>query len=139
MKWLEESGTLELARELGITVRYWHVMDSGKDSVDLLTRLLDRFDTKLEYTVVLNQLRGEEFDIFEKSGQRERAVALGAKIGTLARLYEPAMTRMDAHSVSFWAATHGDNRESTGISLLERQRIKIWQGRAYAELGRLGI
>lgn len=138
VKWLQESGTLALADELGISVRYWHVMDSGKDSVDLLTRLLDRFGAELDYTIVLNQLRGDGFEIFEQSGQKERALTLGAKIGTLPRLYEPAMTRMDAHSTSFWAATHGENKELTGISLLERQRIKIWQARAYAELGRLG-
>ena len=38
VRWMEESGMLELAREAGITVRYWHVMDSGRDSVNLLAR-----------------------------------------------------------------------------------------------------
>ncbi|MBL9166478.1 MAG: hypothetical protein JNN07_01915 [Verrucomicrobiales bacterium] len=35
-RWMEESGVLDMAQELGIAVRYWHVMDSGKDSLDLL-------------------------------------------------------------------------------------------------------
>ena len=30
-QWIEESGVLELAEELGITIYYWNVMDSGKD------------------------------------------------------------------------------------------------------------
>ena len=41
-RWMDESGVLELAGEHGIAVRYWHVMDSGRDSVDLLEKLFDR-------------------------------------------------------------------------------------------------
>ena len=34
---MDESQLLEkVAPELGLHIRYWHVMDSGKDSVDLL-------------------------------------------------------------------------------------------------------
>lgn len=139
VKWMEESGMLELAREFDIGVRYWHVMDSGKDSVDLLGRLLDRFGSQLDYTLVLNQLRGDDFDIFEKSGQKERALELGAKIATLPKLHDAAMTRIDANSASFWAAANSGDKELTGLGLLDRQRVKVWLGKAYAELGRVGV
>ena len=139
VKWMEESGMLELAREFGIGVRYWHVMDSGKDSVDLLGRLLDRFGAQLDYTLVLNQLRGDDFEIFETSGQKERALALGAKIATLPRLHDAAMTRIDARSTSFWAAAHSGDKELTGLGLLERQRVRVWLAKAYAELERLAV
>jgi hypothetical protein len=33
---MEDSDLLELSPEMGIELRYWHVMDSGQDSVDLL-------------------------------------------------------------------------------------------------------
>lgn len=137
VKWMEESGMLELAREFGIAVRYWHVMDSGKDSVDLLARLLERFGTQLAYVLVLNQLRGEDFEIFDKSGLRERALALNAKILTLPRLHEAAMMRIDARSTSFWAAAHSGNRVLTGLGLLETHRVKVWLAKAYAELDKL--
>ena len=139
VKWMEESGMLELAAEFGIAVRYWHVMDSGRDSVDLLGRLLDRFGSQLAYVLVLNQLRGEDFEIFEKSGQKERALALGASIATLPRLHETAMTRIDARSTSFWAAAHSGDKELTGLGLLERQRVKVWLAKANAELTRIGV
>jgi hypothetical protein len=134
VKWMEESGMLELARDFGIGVRYWHVMDSGRDSVDLLTRLLDRFGAQLDYVLVLNQLRGEEFDILEASGQKARALALGAKIVTLPKLHDATMTRIDARSTSFWAAAN----DGVGLTLLERQRVRVWLGKAYAELERIG-
>ena len=139
VKWMEESGMLQLAGEMGVGVRYWHVMDSGKDSVDLLGRLLDRFGAQLDYTLVLNQLRGDDFEIFEKSGQKERALALGARIATLPRLHESAMTRIDARSTSFWAAAHSGDKELTGLGLMERQRVKMWLGKVYAEFGKLGV
>ena len=139
VQWMEESGMLELAHESGIAVRYWHVMDSGKDSVDLLSRLLDRFDNQLSYVLVLNQLRGDDFDILEKSGQKDRALALGAKIATLPRLHDSAMARIDARSTSFWAAAHSGDKELTGLGLLERQRVKVWLRKVYAELANLEV
>lgn len=139
VQWMEESGMLELAAEFGIAVRYWHVMDSGKDSVDLLGRLLDRFGAQLNYVLVLNQLRGDDFEIFEKSGLKERALAMNAKIAKLPRLHEAAMTRIDARSTSFWAAAHSGDKELTGLGLLERQRVKVWLAKAYAELDSLGV
>jgi len=139
VKWMEESGMLELAQEFGIAVRYWHVMDSGKDSVDLLRRLLDRFGAQLDYVLVLDQLRGDDFDIFETSGEKERALALGARIISIPRLHESAMTRIDARSTSFWAATNSADKEVTGLGLLERQRVKVWLNKANAELARVGV
>jgi len=139
VKWMEESGMLELAKEFGISVRYWHVMDSGKDSVDLLRRLLDRFGAQLDYVLVLNQLRGDDFDIFESSGEKERALALGARIISIPRLHESAMIRIDARSTSFWAATNSADKEATGLGLLERQRVKVWLHKANAELARVGV
>ena len=69
VKWMDDSGVLEAAGEAGLTLTYWHVMDSGRDSVDLLKKVLDRFGSRLNYILVLNQLRGDNFDIFEKVGR----------------------------------------------------------------------
>jgi len=139
VNWMEDSGALELATELGIDVRYWHVMDSGKDSVDLLKKLFDRFDDHLDYVLVLNQLRGEDFGIFEKSGQKERAQGLSAQQIRFPRLHEASMTRIDARSTSFWAAANNTDKDVTGLGMLERQRVRIWLAKAYAELDRLAI
>ena len=62
-----------LADELGMKLFYWHVMDTGKDSVDLLRRLLDRFGTGLNYVLVRNQVRGNDFRALEQSGEQARA------------------------------------------------------------------
>jgi hypothetical protein len=139
MQWMDDSQLLEVAPEIGLKIRYWHVMDSGRDSVDLLKRLLDRHGNQLHYALVLNQLRGDDFRILENSGEKHRAEQMGASIVTLKRLHEASMIKIDASSSSFWAAVNKSDGDTTGLRLLERQRVKVWLNSAYAELAKPGI
>jgi len=134
VKWMDESGVLEAAAELQVSFCYWHVMDSGKDSVDLLKKLLDRFGARLNYVIVLNQLRGDDFGIFQASGERERLQGSDGWIITLKHLHDPVMTKIDAGSTSFWAATNKSAANVKGLGLLERQRVKLWLRDAYAQI-----
>ncbi len=138
-KWIDDSGVLELAEELDIKIYYWNVMDSGKDSVDLLNKLLTQFGTKLNYVIVQNQLRDEHFNILEFSGVKERALAFDAKVMTLKRLHAAVMTKIDGNSYSFWAAKNKDENSLDALGLLERQRVKIWLSHAYKQIESLGI
>ncbi|UOA08368.1 mobilization protein [Methylobacter sp. S3L5C] len=138
-KWIEESGVLELSEDLGISIYYWNVMDSGKDCVDLLNKLLTQYGTRLNYILVQNQLRDEHFNILEFSGVKERALAFDAKVITLKRLHAPVMTKIDSNSYSFWAAKNKDTESLNALGLLERQRVKIWLNHAYKEIESLGI
>jgi hypothetical protein len=131
MKWMDESQLLEVAPEFGLHIRYWHVMDCGRDSVDLLKLLLDRYEGRLNYVIVQNQLRGEQFDILEGSGLPERARALGAKAISIKRLQEAAMTKIDGTSSSFWAATQKGDAGAAPLGILERQRVRTWLANSY--------
>ena len=137
-QWMDDSQLLDVAPEIGLDIRYWHVMDSGRDSVDLLKRLLDRHGARLKYTLVLNQVRGDDFRIFDRSGERERALALGAQIISLKRLHETSMMKIDAGSLSFWAVVHKTDGDNSGLGLLERQRVKLWLKSAFTEIAKTG-
>src|SRR5712675_745234 len=137
--WMEESQLLEVAPELGLDVRYWHVMDAGRDSVDLLKRLLDRHGTRLNYTLVLNEIRGDDFRILEKSGEKERAQSLGASVIHIKRLHEVSMIKIDASSVSFWAVANKSDADTSGLRLLERQRVKVWLRNSFDEIAKPGV
>ena len=139
VKWMDDSGVLETAEELGVLFHYWHVMDSGKDSVDLLKKLFDRFGTRLNYVLVLNQLRGDTFDIFYQSGERDRAAEFNARIISIKHLHEPVINKIDAGSTSFWAAKNRSTTEMKGLGLLERQRVKLWLRHAYEQIDTVGI
>jgi hypothetical protein len=138
-QWMQDSQLLEVAPEIGLNIRYWHVMDSGRDSVELLKRLLDRHGNRLNYTLVLNQLRGDDFRILELSGQKERAMELGASVITLKRLHETSMMKIDASSASFWAIANKSEADNSGLRILERQRVKLWLTHAYAEIAKPGV
>jgi len=113
VKWMDDSGVLEAADELQVSFCYWHVMDSGKDSVD--------------------------FDIFYQSGEREHAKQFNATIITLKRLHEPVINKIDAGSTSFWAAKNKSTTEVKGLGLLERQRVKLWLRSAYEQIETVGV
>jgi hypothetical protein len=138
-QWMDDSQLLEVAPEIGLNIRYWHVMDSGRDSVELLKRLIDRHGDRLNYTLVLNQLRGDDFRILELSGQKARALELGASVISLKRLHESSMMKIDASSASFWAIANKTDADNSGLRILERQRVKVWLRNAYAEIAKPGI
>ncbi len=137
--WIDESGVLELADELGITLCYWNVMDSGKDSVDLLSKLLDQYGSKLHYVLVQNQIRDEDFTLLEFSGVKDRALDMNAKLMVLKRLYTPIMTKIDGNDSSFWAAKNKDYNHLNALGLLDRQRVKMWLNHAYSQLDLLDV
>jgi hypothetical protein len=134
VKWIEESGVLDMAELSGIALHYWHVMDSGRDSVDLLERLLSRFGQRLNYVLVCNELRGDDFSLLEHSGQLDRAKNMGAKVLRLKRLHDAVMQKIDARNASFWAATQSSGATGPGLGLMERQRLKMWLHHAKAQL-----
>ena len=139
VRWMDESGVLELAAESGIAVNYWHVMDAGRDSVDLLARLLDRFGDRLRYVLVLNQLRGDDFSQLERSGQLARAEALGARTMPLKHLQDAVLRKIDAADASFWLARNASSGEGPRLGLLERQRLRVWLAQVESDLARLGV
>lgn len=137
--WMDDAGVIGLAEEMALNIHYWHVMDSGKDSVDLLRKLLDRFGTGLKYVLVRNQIRGNDFSVLEQSGEQARALQLGAKIITIKKLHEGAINKIDAGSSSFWKAKTAQEPNGGGLGLMDRQRVKMWLRDAYREIDDVGI
>ena len=138
-RWMDDSGVLDLAAESGVAVTYWHVMDSGRDSVDLLKRLLDRFGDRVRYVLVLNQLRGDDFSQLERSGQLARAQALGAQTMALKHLQDVVLRKIDAADASFWSARNAGSGEGAKLGLLERQRLRVWLASVESEFARIGV
>jgi hypothetical protein len=137
VRWMDDSGVLNLVDEMQSSIYYWHVMDSGKDSVDLLKRLLDRFGPSLKYVLVRNQVRGTDFSVLEQSGEQARALALGAKVISIRHLHDGVINKIDAGSSSFWKAKNAEDQNILG--LMDRQRLKMWMRDVYRELDEVGV
>jgi len=139
VRWMDESGVLNLADELSVGIHYWHVMDSGKDSVDLLRKLLDRFGKEIQYVLVRNQVRGNNFSVLEQSGEQARAMDLGAKVVTIKHLHDGVINKIDAANSSFWAAKNASDKDGPGLGLMDRQRVKMWLRDVYREIDTVGV
>jgi len=136
-KWMDESQLLEVAREIGLYVYCWHVMDAGRDSVDVLRRLFDQYEQRLNYVIVRNHVRGDDFWILQRSGLLDRAQTLNARVIDIKRLADSTMMKIDAHSSSFAAATQSEDQGGAHLGLLERQRFRTWLKGSYDALGQL--
>jgi hypothetical protein len=137
--WMDDSGVLDLARENGLQITYWHVMDTGRDSVDLLRQILERFQDRLDYVVVRNQLRGNDFSNLEKSGLLDRLSDLGGGVIEVKQLHQSVIQKIDAKDSSFWAAKQSGTEFGAGLGLMERQRLKTWMNHVFAEFSAAGV
>jgi hypothetical protein len=137
-RWIHASGLFEIFQELGVAVNFWHVVDNGKDSSDLLGTLIDTFGPGPNYIVVQNEGRGSDFGLLLGSDSMTKASANGARIITLPRLHEAALRKIDTQNTSFWKAIN-DRSGPHALGLLERQRVKNWLGQVYAEFDKLPL
>jgi hypothetical protein len=135
--WIQESGVLDLAKELDIPLTYWHVTDGSRNSVELLQRAIDDFSGSdaVAFVIVRNAGRGGNFAAFEQSTAKARAEAIGARTIDLGRLDDKVMSNIDWQNLSFWAAANRDQGEC--LSLLDRQRVRSWYARWQEQLGGL--
>jgi hypothetical protein len=132
-RWLEDSDVIALLKESSVPVRFWHVMDDGMDSLALLDKLLATFGANVSYVIVLNYGRGANFSSFNASQAKVRALELHAKVIELRRLHETSMRKIDQQNASFWFAINSRGG-SDALGMLERQRVKIWLAKTYADI-----
>ena len=137
-RWIRESELIPLMAEMGITVNFWHMADAGKDTVELLGRLLSTYGEGPNYIVVKNQGRGSDFSQLDASTALQRALELGAHVVTLGQLHEASMRKIDRQNASFWAATNTKTGDDA-LGLLERQRVKNWLKNTYATFDALPL
>ena len=137
-RWVRDSDLLSLMAEMGVIVNFWHVADAGKDTVDLLGRLLNTYGAGPNYFVVKNQGRGSDFSQLDDSAALKKALAMGGEVVTLGQLHEASMRKIDRQNASFWAAINTTSGPDA-LGMLERQRVKTWLRHTYAMLDTLPL
>ncbi|MDQ3621314.1 MAG: hypothetical protein M3463_02340 [Verrucomicrobiota bacterium] len=120
-----------------------HSMDAGltvispvnheADSVEQVKIVADALGTRCKYVVAKNQAHSEHFAIYEKSKTRSRLIdELSAKELVMPRLYDWLVTGLNQTNLTITPALqHPD------FSLVNRQRLKNWQEKFYAEIERV--
>jgi hypothetical protein len=137
-RWMAETGLVDLGNEVGLQVTLWHVMDDGSDSVRLLGEVLGAHGTGPSYILVRNHGRGGDFSLFDESDEKRRAGDYGARTMDLPALHPGTMRKIDRTGASYWAAANNKDADvGPTLGLLERQRVKMWLNKSYAELDRV--
>lgn len=130
-RWILESDLFEAAENINIGVNFWHIMDDGRESAQLLDTLFDTYGKGVQYIIVLNEGRGTDFSAFEDSEENKRAQEFGTVIMRLPKLHQATMNNIDRLNSSFWAAVNNNRRYNKALKILERQRVRVWLKKAY--------
>ena len=137
-RWIKDSDLLTLLASMGVTVNFWHLVDAGRDSVDLLDNLITTYGAGPNYIVVKNQGRGSDFSLLAESAALKNALSLGGKLISLPALHEASMVKIDRQNMSFWAALNTRGGPDA-LGMLERQRVKTWLANTYGVLNGLAL
>lgn len=131
-RWIEENDVTDLCEETGLACYYWYIVDDGIDSAKLATAFLQRYQGKMPCVLVRNQGRGETFTALSNELNTS---GVNANITIdLPGLHPNTMRKIDNMNLSFWAAGNLTERAEGVLSLMERQRTRVWIKKAYAQL-----
>ncbi len=134
--WMTDANVIAFAKEMGIGHSFWHVSDGGFASVGEIERALRLFRNQFQHVVVKNFGRSKDFSQFDESDAKSQLDELSGHILELPELDPATMYRIDRFGLSFWAAMHRTEGD-TVLKPLERQRVKLWLERCYAQLDAL--
>lgn len=134
--WFERNELLDIAPEVGVTFHFWFVIDSGYDSLHLLHKTLELYQDKVNYTIIRNHGRADDFEAFNNHDKIQEFadkyqatfVDFPALVGSVVR------NRLDAESLSFGAALR-----RTDFGIIEKQRIRKFLREAYACFDSTGL
>ncbi len=124
-RWIEENGVLGLCEDLQISLVYWYLVDDGHDSAQLLSSFLKKYQKSLRCVVVKNFGRGQDFSEIDSLPAVLEAEASVQQLA-LPALHAETLRRIDKLNFSFWAAINTKEAHTPHLSLMERQRTRVW-------------
>ena len=129
---MEDNDVSALCEETGVKCYFWYVVDDGMDSARLAAAFLDRYQDELPCVLVKNYGRGGDFSSLEKT-IADAGITPKASIA-INELHDGTMRKIDKLSLNFWAAGNLTERAEGTLSLMERQRTRVWCKKSYAEI-----
>ncbi len=132
-RWIEENGVLDMCEDMNVSIVYWYVVDDGLDSANLIDNFLHKYNDVLGFVVVKNQGRGRNFSAIDTVLEKHAASTRKNKFqqAVLPALHQETMSKIDKLSFSFWGASNIKGNGIMHLSLMERQRTKVWLKKSY--------
>lgn len=135
-QWVDENGVVEMCDSMDVGLTYWNLVDDSPDSLQLLQAFLEKYGTQMNILVVKNQGRGSLFADVDDAVASYQAANPDARVHLmeLPALHANTMFRINKLNLSFWNAVNGGTSPETSLSLMEKQRTKVWLHKAYSEI-----
>ena len=131
-KWMDDNEVASLCDDMGITCYYWYLVDDGRDSAKLSTDFLMKYSGRIPCTLVRNFGRGNDFSVLE--GALGKIKEVPDWIIDLPALHAQTMRRIDGLDLNFWSAGNLASSDKGSLSLMERQRCRVWMAKTYKQL-----
>ena len=129
-----EVGAFEILKTLDAALTVVMPVNHEADSVEQVRIITDAVGRRCRYLVVKNQAHSEHFRIYESSNARRRIMGeLNGREITMPRLYDWLVTALNETNLPITAAIG-----HSSCSLVDRQRLKNWQGKFNEQLDGVG-
>jgi len=100
------------------------------DSIYQIQRVVNAMAGKADFLIIRNEVHGEGFDLFDKSKLRQKLLSdMGAKEIVVTRMYKWLVEGLQRSKLTPTGA-----RNHQDFSVMDRQRLVMWQRRFYEQL-----
>ena len=100
------------------------------DSIHQIQRVVNAIAGKADFLVIRNEVHGEGFELFDKSKLRQKLLSdVGAKEIVVTRMYKWLVEGLQRSKLTPTAA-----RNHQDFTLMDRQRLVMWQRRFYEQI-----
>lgn len=132
LQYFAEVKVFEILQTLDTGLTVVSPVNHEADSVEQVKIVAEALGNRCRYVVVKNQAHSEHFTIYEKSKTRSRLVdELAGRELVMPRLYDWLVTGLNQTNLTITAAI-----QHPEFSLVDRQRLKNWQEKFYAQIDR---
>lgn len=135
--WLNEVDISSLSNEFNISVEFYYVLGSDKDSLQILNDLIkkiDESDLPINLRLVKNYGRSDSYTLFDSSKLSNICETKNIKTITLKPLLNRPNLTIDRHNLNFLQACEDDN-----LSILDRQRVFTYVNQSIKSFEDIGV
>ncbi len=130
LDYFSEVRAFEILETLNAVLTVVSPVNHEADSVEQIKIVVEAFGANSRYVIVRNQTHSEQFEIYDNSQTRRRVLSefAGREI-VMPKLYDWLVTGLNETNLSVTDAI-----AQSEFSLMDRQRLKNWQGKFYEQI-----
>ncbi len=134
--WFARNELLEIAPEDGVEFYYWFVCDGGYDSLKLLGKSLEYFQSDVPHILVKNWGKCDDWEPLDNDDHLQ---SLMAEYKVRVIDFPKFIGNADRNAIDAKSLTFGEAREYPKFGSISRQRVKRFLREAYSAFESAGV